>query len=263
MSDLKINRDTEIRRLAKVTNLPETELTFLNKLDGSELMKLRGQLNTKLLKEFEPTFKKLASGGGLLPESMIAKLCMKFFGPRLTANTAYYTPAERSTKMGKKFTPEFLAAVAQELIPEFAEPLLRDQPVELMRPCTMIMLEKRDYYTMGSFVDFTPFEKLLALMNDINDPLASLKICSFCQRKDRMAQLVEHFSDEQVREFIITGHANPELLPEIMNIAANMTDDEKLRQKGITEALGDDYVERSRKQMVALGLETELGSLFD
>lgn len=263
MSELQINRDTEIRRFAKVVNQTPAQLKFLGKLDGAELMKLRTQLNTKLLKEFEPTFKKIAKGGGLIPEALIATLCMKFFGPRLTANTAYYTPAERSTKMGKKFTPEFLAAVAQELIPEFAEPMLRDQPIELMRPCTMIMLKKGDYYVMGSFVDFTPFDKLLALMNDINDPLASLKICSFCQRKDRMAQLVEHFSDEQVREFIVAGHANPELLPEILNIAAEMTDEEKQRQKGITEALGDDYVERSRQQMVALGLEAELGALFD
>ena len=67
------------------------------------------------------------------------------------------------------------------------------------------------------------------------------------------------FSDEQVREFIVAGHANPELLPEILNIAAEMTEEEKQRQKAITEALGDDYVERSREQMVALGLEAELG----
>ena len=166
------------------------------------------------------------------------------------------------TKMGKRFTPEFLSAVAQELIPEKAEPMLRDQPLELMRPCMQIMLANRDYYIMGSFIDFMPYEKLLALMNDINDPLASLQACSFCQRKDRMAQLVEHFSDEQVREFIVVGHQNPELLPEILNIAANMSSSEQQRMKTITEGLGDDYIERSREQMVALGLEPKLAALF-
>ena len=257
-----IDRQTELRRFSKVTQRTEDELGFLGPLDGAALMKLRTQINTLLLKDFEPIFKKLAAGGKLMPDGLSAKLCMSVFGPRLTANVAYYTPAERSTKLGYRFTPEFLAAVAHELIPERAEPLLRDQPVELMRPCTLIMLKEKDYYVMGSFVDFTPFEKLIALMDDIDDPLASLRICSFCQRKDRMAQLVEHFSDQQVSDFIQTAHEHDDLLTEVLRIASHMSEEQKDRMKVMTTTLGDDYVQRSKERGEALGLQAELGRLW-
>ena len=259
---MRVDRQTEARRLAHVLHQPEHELDYLAPLDGVGLMQLRRHVNAMLLARFEPTFKRIAAGGKLAPDAMVAKLCTKFFGPRITANMAYYTPEARATRLGARFDAEFLTAVTRELIPEKAEPMLNHQPLDLMRPVTANLLAAREYYTMGGFVDFMPFDKLLALMDYVGDPEASLRICSFAQRKDRIAELVEHFSDLQVREFITTAHTEPQLLEEIMRIAAEMSPEMLQRQHRITQSLGEDYVARSRETAEALGLRSQLKPLF-
>ena len=257
-----MDRQTELRRLAQTLHKSESDLSYLEKLSADALKKVRMGFQNALLEEFEDLFKKLAGAGKLAPDAVSALLCKKVFGPAITANLSYYTPVEKAAAMCKHFDAEFLAEVSREQIPERAEPMLRDLPVDLMREVTRLMAESGDYHVMGAMTDFLPEDKLMVLMEEVPSAEANLRVSSFAQRKDRIGKLASRLSDDKLKDFIKAGFSSDELTNEISLITIAMGTAEQKRMAKLTDAIDKKLRARAKVFAEKAGYADQLEHYF-
>lgn len=254
---MSIDARTEMRRLSALLHKPVSELDYLADLDAEALLSLRHWLQNRLLDEFEHRFERIAASGRLIPDKLNALLARKVFGATLVANLSYYTPPERAARMCAHMTPEFMADIARETIPERASELLNGLPVDLMRDVTRLLAQSQDYFIMGGFTDILSDERVLALMEEIDDPGDLLRISSYSQRKDRIAELTAGFPDETIRSLVSAAAGDPLLLRETMLIVSNMKPDDQKRLASLADEVESDF----RTQVGALASEEGIAEL--
>ncbi|PPE75598.1 hypothetical protein C3942_01515 [Solimonas fluminis] len=259
---MNIDRDTELRRLARVLHREPGQLGHLAALDGAGLMKLRTLIQNSLLEEFAGLFEKIAASGKLAPDALSALLCRKVFGPSITANMSYYVPADRAARMCKHFDDEFMAEIAREQIPERAQEQLEKLPVELMRGVTRQMLASRDYHIMGGFTDYLPEQKAMILMEEIADPADSLRISSFAQRKDRIARLTAQMDDGQLMRLIDAAFKEPAFIHEVGLVMAQMDAKDQQRMARLTDAVDPKHRATARREAGKSGTLEALQAFF-
>jgi hypothetical protein len=259
---MNIDRDTELRRLARVLHREPGQLGHLAALDGAGLMKLRTLIQNSLLEEFAGLFEKIAASGKLAPDALSALLCRKVFGPSITANMSYYVPADRAARMCKHFDDEFMAEIAREQIPERAKEQLEKLPVDLMRGVTRQMLASRDYHIMGGFTDYLPEDKAMILMEEIADLADSLRISSFAQRKDRVARLTAKMDDQQIRSLIEAAFKAPEFINEVGLVTAQMPPKDQQRMAKLSDAVDPKHRATARQAAEKNGTLEQLQPFF-
>ncbi len=259
---MSIDRSTEIRRLAKLLHREPGELSYLDALDGVELQEIRQAFQNRLLEDHGATFAKMAAGGKIAPDALSAMLCKRIFGPTITANMAYYTPAEKAAKMISHFDDEFMAEVVREQIPDRARELLEKIPVDLMRGTTRTLLASRDYHIMGGFTDHMPQEKVAALMHEITDVADNLRVSSFCQRKDRIAELTMKFDDELLKKLIEAAFTSEDFIVEVGLVTAEMPAAGQQRMAKLTDTVNPEYRKRARAIAERQGSTEALAAYF-
>lgn len=258
-----MDRATELRLLGRQLHKKPSDLAYLDGLDAEALHQLRSALQNRLLDEFAPTFEKMASGGKIAPDKLSALLCKKVFGPTLTANMSYFTPPEKAAKMCRHFDTDFMAEVSRETIPSRAEEMLKGLPVDLMRPTTHALLASGDYHIMGGFTDYMPEDKILELMQEIEDPADNLRISSYCQRKDRIADIASRFDDDTLKAMIAAGHQEEELILELALSCAEMSADQQRRMAKLTDEVDVSFRQQSRAAAEEAGLIERMQAFFD
>lgn len=259
---MSIDRSTEVRRLAKLLHRDVGELSYLDALNGSELQELRQAFQNRLLNDHGETFAKLAAGGKIAPDALSAMLCKRIFGPTITANMAYYTPAEKAARMIGHFDDEFMAEVVREQIPERAQELLEKIPADLMRGATRALLASRDFHIMGGMTDYMPEEKIAVLMEEITDIADNLRTSSYCQHKDRIARLTIGFDDELLKELIEAAFQSEEFIIEVGLVTAEMDAASQQRMARLTDEIDPAYRRKAREIAEQQGTTEALAAYF-
>lgn len=253
-----MDRSTELRRLAITLHKQPADLGYLDHLDASGLKNLRQRFQNRLIDEFSAIFEKMAGAGKIAPDALSAMLCKKIFGPAITANMSYFTPTEQAVRMCKHFDAEFMTEVAREQLPERGERMLNELPVDLMKGVTRLMAEHGDFHLMGAFTDFLPEEKMRVLMEEVKDPADNLRISSFAQRKDRIANLAASLPDAKLSVFIRAAFEAEELTREIVLITCEMNANDQERMAKLTESLGSGLRARALETAKAMGMDNRL-----
>jgi len=259
---MSVDRATELRRLAKLLHKPESDLDYLQALDGEGLQRLRRLLQDRVLDEFGHLFERMAAAGKLAPDRLSAFLCKKAFGPVLTANMSYYTPTERAVRMSRHFDAEFMAEIAREQMPDRARELLEALPVELMRPVMRILLAEHEYHVMGGFTDYMPEDKVLTLMDEIEDPADNLRVSAYAQRKERIARLTRRLDDATVKAIFDAAFREEALLDEVGLVVAEMPADEQRRHAALTDEVDPSYRERAAARAREQGIADRLSAFL-
>lgn len=218
-----IDANVELRRLAELMHIDAAELNYLNSIGPEGIQIIRLKFQDSLIADFEEALSKLAATAGMVPVAISEKICVKYLGPTLTSYLSYYTPVKTAAKLAQRFDADFMIEVASEQIPERAKELLADFPVDLMRPVTKGLVAKQEWPTLGGFVDYLPEEKSLALMAEIPDPVANLRIASYAQNKELIARMVTKFDDATLASLISAAAAGDEVMKrEVCIVAENL-----------------------------------------
>ena len=259
---MNIDRATEMRRLARVLHKDESDLGYLDSLDGTDLQKLRNLIQNSLIDEFSPLFSRIAKAGKYGPDSLSAFLAQKVFGPTLTANIGYYTGTDKAVRMAKMFEPDFLTDVAREQVPERAQDMLKAIPLDVMSVVTENLLASRDYPIMGNFTDYLPEDKAAALMGEIQDPADHLRVSSFAQHKDRVARLVTALDEDRIKELVVVAFSHDDFLFELSLVTAAMPVEEQRRMARLADAVNPEFRGRARKLADSKGMTEQLEAYF-
>ena len=227
MSDLLVR--AELVKVSRVLGTSEDKVAFLAPLGVEALRRLEDRLSATLFDEYRIAFQKLADASRLLPASLVAKMSELVFGPMLSARVSGLMPPDRAIEVALKLRPRFLADVTVELDPRNASELLARMPTKIVVEVARLLLQRREYVTMGRFVDDLSNEAIRAVMEALADDAALVRVGLFVERRDRLVELAELLSPERIRGVVAAAASGP---PEVQAAGLAMMSQLTHRQLG-------------------------------
>lgn len=193
------------------------ELDFLDRHNEQELAALYEKISGEIYKEQSDIWERIANAVKFFPEFVVAKVAEDILGPVITANVTYYLPARKSISISGFFSNEFLSTVLEHIIPVKVKDILAIYPIERMKKVTKILLKRKKYFTLSSFVEYLPIQKCLDVANSIEDKEEIIRIAIYIENKSTILEIIRVLPDESFKLLLSKAiHAN--LIVEVCEI---------------------------------------------
>jgi hypothetical protein len=241
----------ELVKLSRVLGTNEAALGFLAQREHLELRQLADRVSAALFDEHRRALQRLADASRLLPASLVAKMSELVFGPVLSARVAGLMPPERAVEVAGKLRTRFLADVTIQLDPRSASEVLARIPAKTIVEVAQLLLQRGEYVTMGRFVDGLPDAAIRAVVENVRDDAALVRIASYVERRERLIELIEMIPPDRLQRSIATVADGPEdLQVSGLVMMSRLSDRQQGRVGDIAIALGPEAV---RKLVAAAG----------
>lgn len=226
MNDLDLM--TEIEKLAHVLKITPDKLQFLRTLSLDDFRNLNNSISDRLLTDSSDVWARLAGVAKFMPNFINAQVAKSLLGPNITANLTYHVDVKQAVSIAKSLNIEFLAQVAENLVPARAIHIIQAFPMDVMVGLTRILTRDRKYFTMGAFVDHMDKEKILVLSKEIPDTESLLRVALYTQNKAHVATLTDGYSDEKIVDMVETAQRK-DLWPSVIGLLAYFNEDQHKR----------------------------------
>lgn len=189
-------------KLARVLEQPADKLRYLDRIPSDQLRELRERLTSAFFNENRAVFEKVAGASKLMPETLIAKLSERVFGPVLSARIAGFMPPERTAKVAAAMHPPFLAEVSLALEPSRASALLQRLPTRLIVEVGQVLLAREEYLVMARFVDNIALDAIHAVVAKISSDETLLRIACYVENPARLEEITESVPPTRLRGIV-------------------------------------------------------------
>ena len=221
-------KEYEIKSLLNLMEAKPEEFKFIDKLDISEIQKLKKQLVYFLQESQEEVWAPLAKVSKFLPNFINAKVSQDILGAKIAANFSYHLDPKDALGIASHFSISFFCDVLEHLIPEKIEAMIKESPFELMKKAVNELIKRKNFFLIGSLIDYTPIHSVEKIAKGLENP-AHLILISFNSRnKERILQLFKNFDNTIIRNVMKAGIEN-HLLHELETIYSHA--DSELKSK--------------------------------
>lgn len=221
MNDLDLM--TEVEKLAHVLKITPDKIQFLKHLSLDDFRSLNQSISDRLLTDSSDVWSKLAGVAKFMPNFINAQVAKSLLGPNITANLTYHVDVKQAVSIAKSLNIEFLAQVAENLVPARAQHIIAAFPMDVLVGLTRILTRDKKYFTMGAFVDYMDKDKILALSREIPDTESLLRVALYTQNKAHVATLTDGYSDEKIIDMVETAQRK-DLWPSVIGLLAYFTE---------------------------------------
>ena len=243
MSDLLTR--AELVKLARVLGTEPAALAFLGEHEHLELRELTDRVSNALFDEHRAALRRIADASRLLPASLVAKMSELVFGPVLSARVAGLMPTDRAIEVASKLKTKFLADVTIQLDPRSASELLARMPVQIVVDVARLLLQRGEFVTMGRFVDDLPDAAIRAVIENVPDDAALVRIASYVERRERLIELIELIPHARLQRSIAAVAAGPDDLQlSGLVMMSQLSDRQQGRVGDIAIGLGAEAVQK-------------------
>lgn len=237
---LELTRRAEIGKLAALLNVSPESLAPLGEASSAdELQRLRRRINKTLFDEKRDRFIRLERVTRMLPAGYLARLAMDSFGPLLSARVVAEMNPLRARNIARHVTPAFVADVAPLIDPEKVEQLIPRLPLDLVKETALLLVERKDYVTMGRFGDALSAQQLRAVIGAIDDDTALLQTAFFIERREQLGRIVHNIDNARIARIMRRG-TEANMLPQALFIIDHVTDELKGRLADIMGEQSED-----------------------
>jgi hypothetical protein len=195
----------EILKLERLYGVAPQSLAFLESVPEATIRHLRLTAQERLFGDDLKLFQRLAAASVLLPQSLIAMVAEKIFGPVLGARVAGEMNWKRAVELANRLPIKFLADISLQLDPKRAESIIRNLPPARIREVAAELIQRREFVTMGSFVGYLSIEAIREAIRAITQPADLLHVAFFIDRKERLNELIRVLPDAQLMGVIVAA----------------------------------------------------------
>lgn len=195
----------ERTKLARVLEKPADQLRYLDAIPSAELRELRERLTAAFFNENGAVFERVAGASKLMPDTLVAKLSERVFGPVLSARISGFMPPDRTAKVAVAMHPPFLAEVSLALEPSRTSALLQRLPTRLIVEVGQILQARQEYLVMARFVDSISLEAIRAVVEKITDDETLLRIACYVENPARLEEITTSIPLERLRGIVRTA----------------------------------------------------------
>ncbi len=223
----------ELLKLGHLLEAEPVALASFADYDAGLLRRLREAMSAALFDEHRRTFKRLEAASRLLPNALVAKITTKVFGPVVAARVAGEMPASRAIDLAQRLPVAFMADICLHLDPRSSPDLVRGMPVPIIREIARILLRRRDFVTMGRFVDALTDAAISGVIPDIEDDGMLLQVAFYVEDRAHLDTVLSFLPDARL-EGVIRAAFEQDLWAEALALMQHVGHDSRRRLGDLT-----------------------------
>ena len=195
--------EAEIIKLAHILGVSQTQLNFLKPLAPKSLRQFRFGIIEQLQDQQKNRFRSLAVWVNWLPSWLNVFIVKRFLSPLIVAQIASHLSTENLYQIAKHLTPKMLADIAVYLDPRLARELLMLLTTHQIKDIARILLEQRDFVTMGRFVGMLADDVFRDIAEMIEKESDLLEIVFYIESRERIDHLVHVLPKERIQKTLL------------------------------------------------------------
>jgi hypothetical protein len=199
------HKEHELKSFITYYNMDATEFQFLNKLEADELAKLRNKISDEMEEGQKKIWETIAKVSKYMPNFLNAKVTEDILGAKIGASLSYYLPPKEALGIAAHFSTKFFCDILEHLIPEKIEGMIRESPYDLMKKAVDELVKRKNYFLVGSLIDFTPLSSVDRIARSIQHMPDLIFITYNADDKKRVLKLVENFDDIKIFSILKAG----------------------------------------------------------
>ena len=246
----------EVRKLARVLDVPPERIAFLERVDAADLRELRGRATDVLFDANLGVLQRMALATRIVPTPVLAKIAQKVFGPLLCARIAGLVDVSRGVDVASRLPPRFLADVAVQLDPRRASEIIARIPGDTVVAVARELIVREDWITIGRFVGHLPEASVSASLEALGD-VALLQSAYVLDDKSRAGNVVELLPAGRYGSALRAADAEG-LWPQVFDLLTHLDEPLRLRFAVAAADLRPDARERAAATARELGLDPDL-----
>lgn len=221
----KLASQAELIKLAAALKVDVAELQFMSEVASDSLRRFRAAYTDILFNQQRHFFRRVAWWARWLPSWFVAGIVRFWLGSTLTARMASELPAWRVAAIARHLPAQFMADVAVGFDPRAARELVWLLSTEQIVSTAHVLLQRRDFITMGRFVGLLPDHVVQQVAASIEDEGDLLDIIFHVDSRNRIDHLVHVLPAERVHRamLIVCNTSQRRLWPKLLALVANVS----------------------------------------
>lgn len=217
MTDLR--KQAECTKLARFLYCKPEELAFLQSAELATLRKLVQSTQSYFQEKDRPLFQRLNTASNFFPVSVVAFISERTLGPLFCARIAMEMSPERAAEVARRFSPRFLAKTAAYMDTAKASQIAATLPMAHILKTSAELVKQKEFILMGNLVKLLPTFLIEAVLREIPDGEALLRIAYFVEDNSRLNEILEILPTTHIH-LIITAAADEQvdLWPEAISL---------------------------------------------
>ena len=217
MSSKQEQKEFELKSINNLLGVHGNELSFLEKLEPEEMNMLRNKIILFMQDGQKEIWVPMAKVSKFMPNFLNAKVSEDILGPSIAANLSYHLHPKDAIGIAGHFSIKFFCDVLEHLVPEKIEAMINQSPFDLMRRAVNELLSRRNYFLIGSLIDYTPIDSVEKIARGIENLGELISITYNARDKARVLNLFKKFDDNKIYGVMVAG-LNSNLSEEIKTI---------------------------------------------
>ncbi|MDX1959545.1 MAG: hypothetical protein SFU98_13285 [Leptospiraceae bacterium] len=205
MDEETLNKELELKSFYKFFNLDPIRFQFLEKLTGEELHSLKNSIVENEQEGQKEIWSTMARVSKYMPNFLNAKVTEDILGASIAANLSYHLPPQDAIGIANYFSTKFFCDVLEHLVPEKIEAMISVSPVELMKRAVAELILRKNFFLIGSLIDYTPIDSVDKVARNIPNPEDLISITVNTKDKTRVLKLFEKFEDIKIFNILKSG----------------------------------------------------------
>lgn len=193
----------EIIKLARILKVSEQQLAFLQSLAPESLRQFRFAIIELLQNQQKTRFRHLAIWVRWLPNRFSIFLVKNFLDPLIVAQIAVHLSTENLYQISKHLPANTLAAISVYLDPRLARELLVYFTTHQIKDIANILLQQRDFVTMGRFVGMLSDDVVQDIAQMIEQESDLLEIAFYIESRERIDHLVHVLPKARIEKALL------------------------------------------------------------
>lgn len=228
MSNKHEQKEFEFKSINNLLGVHGNELSFLEKLEPEEMNMLRNKIILFMQDGQKEIWVPMAKVSKFMPNFLNAKVSEDILGPSIAANLSYHLHPKDAIGIAGHFSIKFFCDVLEHLVPEKIEGMISQSPFDLMRRAVNELITRRNFFLIGSLIDYTPIDSVEKIARGIEKLSDLISITYNARDKARVLNLFKRFDDNKIYGVMVAG-LNSNLSEEIKTIYEHA--DEELLEK--------------------------------
>ncbi|RLZ07980.1 hypothetical protein EAH57_11525 [Acinetobacter sp. 2JN-4] len=193
----------EIIKLARILSISEQQLAFLQSIAPESLRQFRFAIIELLQDQQKARFRHLAIWVNWLPNWLNVFMVKRFLDPLIVVQIAVHLSTENLYRIAKKLSADTLAEISVHLDPRLARELLVYLTTHQIIEIAQVLLQKRDFVTMGRFVSMLSDEVVQDVAQIVEQESDLLEIAFYIESRERIDHLVHVIPKARIEKALL------------------------------------------------------------
>lgn len=248
----------EIIKLARILHVPEQQLAFMQFLEPESLRQFRFAILERLQNQQKKRFRSLAVWVSWLPRWISVFWVKHFLDPFIVAQIAVYLSTESSYRIARHLPAKTIAAIAVHLDPRLARELLGYLTTHQITDISRVLLQQRDFVTMGRFVSMLSDTVLQDVALIVENESDLLEIAFYIESREQIDHLVHVLPRPRIEKalLIIGDPEQRQMWPKVLALMSYIS-------YGLKQELGDLAVQQGEPVINAIIQATQEEQLWE